>query len=242
MKISHYKRSTLFLGLALLVLLVGFGTGWFLAQERTSQRDAALVETEQAKSNEQVAKDYLESVCESGIRSACHMLKGIEELPAVQDPEIQESEVQEPEIQDPEVQEPDTFCRDNTEQCRGESGRDGRDGKQGPSGESIIGPVGPEGPAGEAVTGPQGPAGADGQNATPEMVANAVTDYCSARDECRGPKGDTGATGDSGPAGQSAFPFSFVFVVPSELPSGEDRTYSVSCTSPSEPCTVTRNP
>lgn len=48
--------------------------------------------------------------------------------------------------------------------------------------------------------------GKDGTNATPQMVAYAVANYCSENNQCRGDKGskgDTGATGATGQAGRT---------------------------------------
>lgn len=112
----------------------------------------------------------------------------------------------------------------------GVPGRDGKDGspgprgltgKQGPPGESITGPIGPPGPgpSPEQISQAARDACRAGlcDNISPQEVAAAVAaqigpavskalaDYCSTRDECRGPQGEKGDTGDAstvpGPAG-----------------------------------------
>lgn len=105
----------------------------------------------------------------------------------------------------------------------GETGERGERGPAGPAGASIVGPRGPagddgtdgrdgtEGSDGQAGakgdTGATGPAGAagrdgtDGKNATPEMVATAVEQWCNARGDCLGPQGLAGPAGPQGPQG-----------------------------------------
>jgi len=156
MPIRHYRRSAVAMFVAALILLAGFGTGWYAADQLAKERDVAQHHAVQAQkgeaqalSNVRAAKTFLRNACNQSLQSACHMLQALEDLPTPaqakdSEQEIQEPEIQDPEIQDPEIQEPDTFCRKFLLKCKGPSGLTGPVGPAGP-----IGPVGPLGPMGE---------------------------------------------------------------------------------------------
>lgn len=73
----------------------------------------------------------------------------------------------------------------------------------------IVGPPGKDGYTpvkgidyrdgidGRSIVGPKGNDGKDGQNATPEQIAQAVAEYC-ANGNCKGEKGNQGEPGASG--------------------------------------------
>lgn len=93
----------------------------------------------------------------------------------------------------------------------GPPGPQGAPGPQGPAGEA--------GPPGESVTGPPGPAGEPGP---------------------AGPQGEPGPVGSQGPAGQSAFPFTFRFTVPDRV--GQPAEYVCTITSPTDAVCVQSEP
>jgi len=74
-----------------------------------------------------------------------------------------------------------SYCNSRGE-CRGPEGAAGSPGQDGAQG--IQGEPGGQGPTGEQ--------GVQGPGPTDDQVATAVANYCSTRDGCRGPKGDTG--------------------------------------------------
>lgn len=93
-------------------------------------------------------------------------------------------------------------------------------GPKGDPGEDATGEPGEPGqPGAPGAQGEQGPGPSD------EQIAAAVDTYC-AGGNCTGPKGDPGS---QGPAGDDAFPFSFVVVVPGSTPAQEDRRYKYTC-------------
>lgn len=102
---------------------------------------------------------------------------------------------------------------DGTPGSQGTSGASGTPGQPGAAGANgVDGEVGATGAAGEAgASGPAGPPGAAGPQGP------------------QGPQGPVGPEGAQGPAGQSAFPFSFFFVVNDLL---GDTTYTVTCSQP----------
>ena len=73
---------------------------------------------------------------------------------------------------------------------------------QGPSGPpGVSGSTGPDGPIGST-----GPVGSPGQNATADQIADAVTTYCAAHNNCAGNDGSDGQPGASGASGQPGQP------------------------------------
>lgn len=109
------------------------------------------------------------------------------------------------------------YC-DARGECRGPAGEQGNPGEDGQDGAA-------------GAQGPPGPPPSDAQ------VAQAVATYCSSRNECRGPQGPAGDRGPSGPAGKSAYPFTFTFTVRQNPV--QSTTYTVTCETAGEPCTVT---
>lgn len=115
-------------------------------------------------------------------------------------------------------------------------GLSGGSGPQGPSGED--GEDGPPGPAGDK--GDQGDAGGAGEAG--QSGSNCEPGATGPQGE-RGPQGEQGAQGErgeEGPAGQPAYPFTFTFTIPGDLTS-PDRTFTITCSAPAEPCTTTAN-
>jgi len=88
----------------------------------------------------------------------------------------------------------------------GGRGPTGAAGEIGATGGATVGPRGPGGPSGvDGEDAEDGTDGEDGASPTVEQIAQAVANYCAARDQCRGTSGDRGLPGmDStvpGPAG-----------------------------------------
>jgi hypothetical protein len=140
----HYRRSALLLTVAMVVLLLGFGSGWLIAQRESHKADvaqqdatAAQQDAQQANTNEQAAKDYLKQACNQGLKSACHQLANLNRIPTPS-AAPQEHEIQEPEIQDPEIQDPDTYCSDKPKRCQGKPGPPGPSGTPGASGRGLV--------------------------------------------------------------------------------------------------------
>lgn len=115
---------------------------------------------------------------------------------------------------------------------RGEAGTDGRDGRQGQRG--PRGAVGAAGAAGLTITGPRGPAGATGATGPKGDTGSAGQNGRDGADSTvPGPRGEQGAQGEPG---QSAYPFTFVFVMPGLT---GDTTYTCNLTAPGETATCT---
>lgn len=114
----------------------------------------------------------------------------------------------------------------------------------------VVGPVqvGPVGPAGQSVAGPPGRDGSDGNDGNDGAAGQPGAqgepgepgaDGAQGPEGPQGPAGEQGPKGEPGPAGadgQSAFPFTFSFVIPTEH--GGELTVTVSCEAPGT-CNVT---
>lgn len=129
----------------------------------------------------------------------------------------------------------DAPCLDTPEGCKGAPGDDGRDGigvqdvRINEAGRLIVTLTdGRTLDAGNAV-GPKGEKGDQGPGPSSEQVAAGVADWCTPRGDCIGP---------AGPAGQSAFPFTFAFTV--QQNPAQSTTYTVTCTA--DGCAVSQSP
>ena len=113
----------------------------------------------------------------------------------------------------------------------GPAGPQGPTGSTGPVGNrGQRGPVGATGPQGErGGTGPAGPMGEPGPQGEQGPAGAAGADGKDGKD------GAPGADGQDGKDGQSAFPFTFSFVV--ENNPAQSTTYTVTCAA--DGCTVT---
>lgn len=82
------------------------------------------------------------------------------------------------------------YC-DNRGQCRGPQGATGAAGEDGQDGSPGV----------PGETGAPGAVGQRGPGPTDSQVEQAVNQYCSTRNNCRGPQGETGAPGAPGEPG-----------------------------------------
>lgn len=173
----HYRRAIALAAIAVLLLVVGGGVGWYLAAERGEQRDTAKADAAESRRSETATAQAVAPLTDR-LTTACLTTDGRATLA---DLGVSCGEV----------------ATAQQEVDAGPAGSDGADGADGADGEDGAagdqGPIGPRGPRGRP--GEPGLAGQDG------TAGAAGADGAVGTDGAPGPAGPTGPPGPAGPAG-----------------------------------------